>query len=436
MHTKAHSHSSMFGVNWSPANAALAFLLTLLFLILLLLFLTLIAQPVQGQTYRVLYNFTGGLDGASSLVGVTMDAAGNLYGTTTVGGLAGTECDPQGCGTAFRLSPRGSQWTFALLHNFSGDDGANPESTLAIGPDGNLYGSTFQGGRDSFANGACGVIYSLTPPNPPPTDVVTGWSETVLHRFSGPDGSDPDPGGGLTFDPQGNLYGEAGYSGPYNSGNVFELVRSANGWAFNVLYNFANMDWPDGGVRFDRAGNLYGTTMYGGAGWGTVFQLTPTDNGWIENIVHNFNPELDGASPYGGVFVDSSGNLYGATPEFGAHGADGAVFELSLENGHWIFSTLHGFTGPDGAEPWGSVTMDQGGNLYGTTSMGGTDDLGTVFRLSPSNGGWTLTTLHAFDGTDGANPWSNVTIGPDGKLYGTTQSGGSYGKGVVWEITP
>lgn len=214
MHSNTRSHASIFGMSWSPANAALTILLTLLFLIFLFLFLTLTAQPAQGQTYRVIHNFTGRSDGGSPAAGLTMDQNGNLYGTTLTGGHIGI-CGlrrPIGCGTVFKLSKRDSGWVLTPLHDFQGgNDGAGPWARVIFGPDGNLYGTTSAGG--DLAEGCisnddlgCGTVFKLSPPSRTPPNTLNSWTETVLHRFNGTDGAGPGFGD-LVFDRAGNVYG-------------------------------------------------------------------------------------------------------------------------------------------------------------------------------------------------------------------------------------
>ena len=229
------------------------------------------------------------------------------------------------------------------------------------------------------------------------------------------------------------------FGGSGDQGAVYELTPSGGGWSENVLYSFpggaSDGYFPQSGVALDNIGNLYGTTYYGGTyGAGTVYRLTPSGSGWAENILYNFQAGDDGGYPFGGLIFDQFGNLYAATPT-GGSGGGGTVFELTPSDGNWTFSVLYSFSA--GTGPYGSLTMDAAGNLYGTTFTVGAYGYGSVFKLTFSGGGWSATDLHDFTGgSDGGNPFGNVTLKPNGKLYGTASGGGAYGLGVVWEITP
>jgi len=254
------------------------------------------------------------------------------------------------------------------------------------------------------------------------------------------------------FDAAGNLYGTTWEGGPSNHGTVFELSPvTGGGWTETVLYSFAGSPTdggkPSGSLIFDKAGNIYGTTRTGGspncknAPCGTVFELIPGSNGtWTESLIYVFANLKDGAYPYAGVIMDGAGNLYGMTHEGGAHDL-GTVFELSPSNGGWTKRTLHSFSGTDGKFPVSGLVMDTAGNLYGTTEKGGTANLGVAFELSPSGKGWKETVLYSFaGGTDGSGPHVGLILDTLGNLYGTTASGGSggcqNGCGTVFELSP
>ncbi len=400
-------------------------------------------QPVQAQVFSVLHNFTGGADGNSPLAGLTMDAGGNLYGTTSIGG--------RGVGTVFKLSYKGSGWIFTPLYAFEGvSDGANPSTGVVIATNGSLYGATEYGGIQSCDRiyGGCGTIYSLTPAAHFSPNLFAPWTETVLYRFVG--GSSGKFPSGIVLDQSGDIFGTAAQGGaagcpPIGScGTVFELTHSVGGvWTESTIYAFTggNDGGTPAGIIFDGDGNLYGTDGSGGYtggncrtyGCGAAYELMRSGSDWLEKTLYAFHGTGDGELPEGGLIFDSSGNLYGTTVEAGLGG--GTVFELTPSNGNWVFSVLYAFT--DRGEPTSSLVMDASGSLYGTTFVGGPYQKGTVFKLTPSNGSWTYASLHDFTGgSDGAGPVSNVVFDASGNLYGTASSGGAYGDGVVWEITP
>jgi uncharacterized repeat protein (TIGR03803 family) len=312
----------------------------------------------------------------------------------------------------------------SVLHNFNsnGTDGAYPQAGLVIDTVGNLYGTTNNGGTSGF-----GTVFELTPA------ADGSWTEKVLHSFgSGADGANPQAG--LIFDAAGNLYGTTYEGGTNLYGTAFELTPAGGGnWTEKVLYNFgAGTDaaYPGGSLIFDAAGNLYGITTFGGpAGSGTVFELTPAGGGWTEHVLHNFNSLANGIFPYGGLTFDATGNLYGTTST-GGTSSGGTVFKLTSGG---TASVLHNFGGgTDGAAPYAGLII-AAGNLYGTTSAGGTYSSGTLFELTPAGGGWTETVLHSFgNGSDGATPYASLIIDVAGNLYGTTLSGGAYGGGTAF----
>jgi len=445
MDNKGRFPDVMFGASLRPEAAALAIMLLLL--VLALLFITLTAQPVQGQTYKVIYNFIGGRDGAHPQNGVTIDRGGNLYGTTVYGGATGPNCTSEGCGTVFKLKRSGSEWIFTPLYAFKGgSDGIGPGARVIFGPDGSLYGTTLQGGEGDcqYLGGAyagCGTVFNLKPPATACKADLCAWTETVLYRFTGGvDGGIPSYGD-LVFDQAGNIYGTTTSGGAGNGGTVYELKASNGGWTKNILYAFtggADGGTPFGSVVFDRAGNLYGTTSYGGSkDLGTTFQLAPSGSGWAETVLHNFRNGKDGSFPFAGLIFDGSGNLYGSTTSGGTRGG-GTVFMLTPSNGYWTLTTIHSFAGIGG--PAANLLMDVADNLYGTTVNDGVNEYGSVFKLSHSNVGWTYNSFHDFTfGSDGEYPESNLVFDTNGNLYGTASSGGAgcwYGCGVIFEITP
>ena len=262
MHGKRQIQNSIFGIGWSPANATLAIMLTLLFLIFLILFLTLTAQPAQAQTYRVIYNFTSGWDGAAPYAGVALDRGGHLYGTDNVGSISH--------GAAYKLTNRNGIWGSAALHDFTGgNDGAYPVARAIIAPDGTLYGATPEGGNTGCSGRGCGTVFHLQPPSRACATALCPWTETILYRFS--EGSDGGvPYGDFMLDQAGNIYGAASdYNGVLASGygQVLKMAPSGGGWTYTVLYTFAggsDGSYSLSSLIFENAGNLYGTTKEGG----------------------------------------------------------------------------------------------------------------------------------------------------------------------------
>jgi len=410
------------------------------------IFVLLSGAVAQAQTFSVIHNFSGGLDGATPYTGLTVDRAGNFYGTTYAGGS-------RHLGTVYRLKRAGSGWIAEGLYSFSGgpNDGLEPLSRVIFGPDGSLYGTASAG--DSCGALGCGIVFQLRPPATFCRSVTCPWTESVLHFFAGPVENDGEyPSGELFFDQAGNLYGTTLLGGSF-SGIVYELSRSGNSWTESIVHSFVSGGGyaPYGGLIADNAGNLYGTTQNGGVDFaGTVFKLTNSGSGWTYSLPYVFQHGNDGGYPNAGLIFDGAGNLFGATSASGA-GGGGTVFELSPSGDSWTYTLLHSFNGsigeygcPDPGNqryavpgPSAALTMDAAGNLYGTTLCDGDNQLGSVFKLTPSAGGWTFTSLHDFTGgADGAYPLSNVTLDANGNLYGTASGGGSQGNGVVWEITP
>ncbi len=400
------------------------------------LFLT-TAWAADHQT--ILHTFGNGTDGVSP-GGLVMDAAGNFYGVTQNGGIY--MCGIGGCGTVFEMSPvEGGGWTETVLYSFGKDtDGKGPIGSLTMDAAGHLYGTTQDGGLHGY-----GTVFELSP------DGGGGWSETVLHNFGGDNGFDPNdgrtPAGGLTMDAAGNLYGMTGFGGTNAEGTVYELSRGqGGGWTETVLHNFPDgIDGygPFGSLAMDGAGNLYGTTQADlfSCNCGTVFQLSPGGGRWTETVLHKFNGD-DGRYPRAGLILDAAGNLYGTAfqggPNCGASGC-GTVFELSPGAGSWTETTLYNFQDPpDANEPEAPLILDSAGNLYGTTTAGGSYYNGTVFALSPKlGGGWTETVLFSFDRLiSGERPMSGLILDRAGDLYGTTSIGGTYYAGLVYELTP
>lgn len=397
------------------------------------------------QKATVLHSFNG-KNGNQSYAGLIFDAAGNLYGTTSIGGAYNG-------GTVFELSPKeGGGWAKKVLHDFKPNEvgGSSPYGNLILDAADNLYGTTSHGG----VHGS-GTVFELT------RNAGGGWKEKLLYSFGAFISDGAFPYSSVVFDTAGNLYGTTAEGGGVECfgsgcGTVFELMPTpGGGWKEKILHRFQSngMDGigPIGGVIFDAAGDIYGTTSQGGGpqcsgeggapGCGTVFELAPNADGtWTETLIYAFSGNYwDGVSPYSDLVFDKAGNLYGTTYD-GGEADNGTVFELTPEGGgSWVEKILHAFGehATDGTAPYAGVIVDTAGNLYGTTTQGDGYVIGTVFELTPvPNGGWTETVLHRFNGRDGSQPWAGVISDGAGNLYGTTYAGGAYGDGTVFEIRP
>lgn len=387
-------------------------------------------QRASAQTESILYNFcslSNCDDGEIPQAGLAIDASGNLYGTTQTGGTYNQ-------GTAFKLSPTG---TFTLLHTFGSttNDGTAPEAPLILDSKGNLYGTTTSGGTHDK-----GTVFELTP----------SGTETILYNFCSTGGTKctdgSSPMAGLLRDKRGNLYGTTSTGGVYGltltKGVVFKL--SPNGTE-KVLHSFGNGSdgsTPMAGLIMDSAGNFYGTTLWGGnyntcaEGCGTVFKVTPAG---AETVLYEFCAGVtsncsDATQPQAPLLRDKAGNLYGTTT-VGGKNFFGTVFRISPTGTEKI---LHAFAGnpSDGSNPAGGMVMDTAGNLYGTTLYGGSfGQYGIVYKITAAG---KETILHNFDFNDGAFPPGGLVMDSSGNLYGTTEGGTSSADnvGVVFKVVP
>ena len=402
--------------------------------LLTIVLLTVVTQA-QAADITLLHTFTGGNDGAFPYSGLTADAAGNMYGTTPAAGKFGA-------GTVFQISPvTGGGWKFSTIYEFTGGtDGASPLGSLVFDAAGNGYATAGGGGAQGR-----GVVFELTPPkNRQPG---AKWAEKVLYNFQGvTDGAIPF--GNVIFDAAGNLYGTTSIGGHSHvgclqgCGTVYKLEPRANGeWHETVLHRFIDAFGqgaePRTGLAFDADGNLYGTTFSGGnnsvnacntvftLGCGTVFELTSSAGHWHLVTLRDFNG-TDGARPLGGVTLN--GNiLYGST-SFGGTNNAGTVFSFTKEAGVWKPGKVFSFDGTNGLGPFGTLALDQAGNLFGTTSQGGTNNWGAIFQLVAANGGWTEKVLFNFPVSgihSGAGPTDGVLVDTAGDLYLTTAQGGN-----------
>jgi uncharacterized repeat protein (TIGR03803 family) len=393
------------------------------FLITLLAFLAFPSLPAQAQTFTTLHAFTGGTDGGNPFAGLVIDKEGNLYGTTFQGGDLACSSG-YGCGTVFKLDTTGGE---TVLYSFTNvPDGAFPFAGL-IRDKGNLYGTTAYGGSGNCYSYigtlvGCGTVFKLD----------TTGKETVLHSFTDtPDGAQPEAG--LVRDKEGNLYGTTVVGG--TGGTVFKVDTNGTEIILNSFAGGGAVDGggPEAGLVIDKEGDLYGTTTGGGPfGYGTVFKLDTTGK---ETVLHYFTNTPDGAYPDAGLIMDKEGHLYGTASEGGSSGY-GTVFKVDSSGKETV---LHSFSGLDGAYPFAGLVMDREGNLYGTTAYGGASFIGppdsigagTVFKVDRSG---KESVLHSFSGLDGNYPSADLVMDKKGNLYGTTTFGGAYDYGTVFKL--
>jgi hypothetical protein len=411
------------------------------------------ANQEPAAKFKVIYKFQGGADGSQPMSDLTLDSAGNLYGTTSSGG-DGNEC-VGGCGTVFELVRTGTGWEEKVLYRFTGGtDGAGPVGGVIFDSSGNLYGMAGGGSERG------GTVFKLTPTS------HGEWKIRTLYNL--PFEGGPSPKAGVTFDSHGNLYGTT-------FSTVFELTPNSDGtWTGMTLHTFQGT--PDGQfvsspVIVDSAGNVYGVTEGGGTGYcrsgleykentgcGIAYELIPQGNGkWNESILYNFD-HGEGLSVYpsGPLLFDKNGNLFG-TSRAGGNGY-GAVFELHHRpNGTWWQSVVHPFLGvPDGRETdYGTQAVlprllpEENGSFFGVNSGYGNLPFdsrsggGVVFKLQHEGNNWRVKTLHTFAPAkqyDNAN--GGLVQDAEGNLYGVVKYGGDLtrcygaGCGTVYEITP
>lgn len=366
-----------------------------------------IASPAQTLNPLVSFTGTSGIDpGANPQSTLVQGVDGNFYGTTRGGGA-------NNGGTVFKIppvvgGPVTPLYNFCSLSNCS--DGAAPWAGLVQGADGNFYGTTSAGGTNND-----GTVFKIT----------SAGTLTTLYSFAGTDGSTPK--GALVQASNGNFYGTTSLGGANSLGTVFQITP---GGTLTTLYSFAGPDGASPGTGLIQAndGNFYGTTKSGGTNNdGTIFQITP---GGALTTLHSFAGP-DGQTPGAPLIQAIDGNLYGTTRSGGTN-SDGTVFRISLGGG---LTTLYSFSGigNDGNQPRASLVQATDGNFYGTTELGGSGNVGTIFEVTPAG---TLTTLHNFNGTgDGAEPGAGLVEGTDGNLYGTTYAGGANGDGTVFQLS-
>jgi len=334
--------------------------------------------------HTVLYSFHGGSDGSEPYKGVTLDAAGNLYGTTVAGGS--NNCDG-GCGVVYKLTNLGGTWVQSVIHAFTGGaDGSGAGSPLIFDKHGNIYGMAPAGGGTGCFGAGCGVVFRLEP------DGTGNWNFRVLHTFTGGTDGFGGSAGRLLLGHAGHLFGVATNGGENEQGVVFELAPSPAGeWKFKTIYAFSgspDAGFPFGGLIADKFGNLYGTTYFGGTnGFGAVYKLQRNGSAWSEEVLYSFQGGTDGDSPLSTLLFDAVGNLYGTTSLDGdPECACGTIFKLSPDaNGQWTENVEHRFTGPtsDGQLPYPGIVADSFGNFYGAARNGGTHDDGAIYTFVP-----------------------------------------------------
>lgn len=383
---------------------------------LMFAFLAVVSLTLPAQTLTTLHSFAGAPDGSNPSSAVVLDQDGNAYGTTFSGGNS-TACSG-GCGTVFKVTPDGTETVF---YNFAGrNDGANPNFLELSGT--NLVGTTLIGGAngEKLRRFGLGTVFAVT---------LTG-QKSVWHSFHG----------GVHAYPLGLSQGPGGQFGVTTAGaSLFKANKHYNGSVMNAITsndhailkfqasNPAAGEFPTAGLAFDAEGNIYGTTMGGGAnGSGVLFEVGPRGG---ETILHNFGSGGNGGEPSAGLVSDAQGNFYGTTGTGGSSGA-GTVFKVSSSG----IATVHNFGGADGSDPQSLLIFDAAGNLYGTTDFGGVYNQGTVYELTTTG---QESVLYSFTGgTDGAHPQAALVFDTQGNLYGTTASGGANGLGTVFKLVP
>ncbi len=374
------------------------------------LFCSVIASSAQSTFFTSLASFNGTDGDNPYFVSLVQGNDGNLYGTTWNGGIYGV-------GTVFKITQAGTLTTlYSFCSQLNCADGWSPYSGLVQGSDGSFYGTTVYGGNyNCNPSLGCGTIYKITP----------AGALTTVHLFDGSEGRYPSAP--VLQSTDGNFYGTTMWGGTYGAGTVFKITP---GGIMTTLYNFDGSDGERPFAELVQAtdGNFYGTTVNGGTyGDGAVFKITPSG---ALTTLHSFDGS-DGLSPYGGLVQATDGNLYGTTIAGGNNSCYlgcGTIFKITPLG---TLTTLHFFEGSDGSFPSAALTQTSDGNFYGTTAAGGAYGNGTVFKVTPSGA---LTTLHNFDGSDGFSPYGGLVQVTDGNFYGTSYGGGVYGDGTIFRL--
>jgi uncharacterized repeat protein (TIGR03803 family) len=406
--------------------------------------------PAQAPVMTTLYTFTVGSAGWDPFSNLVRDANGALYGVTSGGGGVSPFCT-DGCGVAFQLAPpavAGGAWTYNVLYSFQGEgDGAGPNGPLVLDAQGNLYGTTQSGGAVVNEN-YTGTVFELAPPAAPGDP----WVHTILATFpNAAQGSSPS--GGVVLGAGGAIYGFTLQGGAFADsdlgGVAFQLTPPGGPegvWSYNVLHSFnPSIDgyYPTGTPVLDSHGRLYGVTSgsLSETAYGQLFVLTPpatAGGAWGEHVLYGTPLSVNG------VVLGPDGALYGTTEHGGTNCSEGCgtvvqfVPPASAGNG-WTENTIYEFAGGhDGQLPFGLPVVTPGGRVYGTTDAGGSANAGTIYELTPpstAGGAWTKALLHTFEGNDGRFPLYGIILAPGGVIYGVTNRGGSAGVGVVFDLT-
>jgi hypothetical protein len=378
--------------------------------------LLLSAQWMEGQSFTVLYNFTGNTDGPGPDSHLTL-TGGNLYGTTNVGGL-GCSRSQYGCGTIFELSPNGiGGWDESTLYSFTGaTDGANPNGPLIFDNQSNIYGTTSDGGQYGY-----GVVFKLS--------LVQGnWMETTLYAFADT-GDGAFPNNGVLMDKSGNFYGRTSGTGE-GEGNVFKLSQSGGGWTEQVIYVIGGTgyccDQAPSGLAMDATGNIFGASS------STVFELSSNGNGgWDPKVIATFTSGFPMATPV----IDATGNIYSTVLASNAY--SGTVYKLSpTKKGNWTKKSLYTVSGNPGFMP--GIVLDPGGNIFGISDNSGTNKhnlVGTVFELVLVGKNSYQAKILWSNSNRAFEPYGSIVLDNAGEIYGTSQ-GGDSGYGLVFEVTP
>ena len=364
-----------------------------------------VTLTVTTQVESVLWSFGSGSDGQTPYSGVIQYTDGNFYGTTSAGGANGD-------GIVFKITPTGAE---TVIHSFgNGSDGTEPWGTLIVGTDGNFYGTTVSGGTHSNA----GTVFKITP---------TGV-ETVLYSF-GSVGDGTHPFAALIQGTDGNFYGTTLTGGANGAGTVFKLTPAG---VETLLWSFGSGSdgaYPQSALIQGTDGNFYGTTLNGGANsTGTVFRITPTG---VETVLYSFGTGIDAQTPFAALLQGVDGNFYGTTQIGGAYGL-GTVFEITsagVESVLWSFGN-----GSDGQSPYAGLTQGADGNFYGTTETGGSAAVGTIFKITPAGVETVLYSFSSGSGLDGSDPLGGLVQGTDGNFYATTSTGGANSYGTVFKF--